>query len=37
MSIYDIKISNPQLPQMKEVEVPMLLVRPGLASFALNG
>jgi len=36
MSIYDVKISNPQLPQMGEVDVPMLLVRPGLVSLALN-
>lgn len=36
MSIYDVKITNPQLPQMRVVEVPMLVVRPGLASFALN-
>jgi hypothetical protein len=37
MSIYDVKISNPHLPQMREVEVPMLVVRPGLAGFAFNG
>ncbi len=36
MSIYDVKISNPQLPQMKEFEVPMLVVRPGQVVFALN-
>jgi hypothetical protein len=37
MSIYDVKISNPLLPQMGEVQVPMLLVRPGHVDFALNG
>jgi hypothetical protein len=36
MSIYDVKISNPQLPQMKEFEVPLLMVRPGQVIFALN-
>jgi hypothetical protein len=37
MSIYNVKISNPQLPQMGEVQVPMLVVRPGQVGFALNG
>jgi len=37
MSIYDVKISNPLLPQMGEVEVPMLVVRSGQVGFALNG
>jgi hypothetical protein len=37
MSIYDVKISNPYLPQMGEVRVPMLVVRPGQVGFALNG
>jgi len=37
MSIYDVKISNPQLPEMGEVQVPMLVVRPGQVGFALNG
>jgi hypothetical protein len=37
MSIYDVKISNPQLPQMGEVQVPMLVVRPGQVGFGLNG
>jgi hypothetical protein len=36
MSIYDVKVSNSQLSQMGEVLVPMLLVRPGQVSFALN-
>ena len=37
MSIYDVKISNPLLPQMGELQVPMLLVRPGQVGFALSG
>ncbi|MGZ6346559.1 MAG: hypothetical protein ACXWNC_03170, partial [Anaerolineales bacterium] len=37
MSIYDVKISNPQLTQFGEIQVPMLVVRPGLVDFALNG
>ena len=37
MSIYDVRISNPQLPQMGELQVPMLVVRPGQVSFALSG
>jgi hypothetical protein len=37
MSLYDAKISNPHLPQMGEVQVPMLVVRPGQVGFALNG
>ena len=36
MSIYEVKISNPLLPQMGELEVPMLVVRPGQVSFGLN-
>jgi hypothetical protein len=35
MSIYDVKISNPQLSQI-EVEVPMLVVRSAQVDFALN-
>ena len=37
MSIYNVKISNSQLPQMGEVQVPMLVVRPGQVGFGLNG
>jgi hypothetical protein len=37
MSIYNVKISNPLLPQMGEMQVPMLVVRPGQVGFALNG
>jgi hypothetical protein len=36
MSIYDVKISNPQFPQMGEIHVPMLVVRPGQVIFALK-
>jgi hypothetical protein len=36
MSLYDVKISNPYLPQMGEVQVPMLVVRPGQVGFALT-
>jgi hypothetical protein len=36
MSIYDVKISNPLLPQMGEMQVPMLLVRPGQVGFGLK-
>ena len=37
MSIYDVKITNPQLAQFGEIHVPMLVVRPGHVDFALNG
>jgi hypothetical protein len=37
MSIYDVNISNPLLPQIGEVKVPMLVIRPGHVDFALNG
>ncbi len=37
MSIYDVKITNPYLPQMGEIQVPLLLVRPTFVGFALNG
>jgi hypothetical protein len=36
MSIYTVKISSPYLPQMEEVQVPMLLVKPSKVNFALN-
>jgi len=35
MSIYNVRISNPLLPQMGEVQVPMLVVRPGQVGFGL--
>ncbi len=37
MSVYNVKISNPQLPQMGEMLVPMLVVRPGQVYFGLGG
>lgn len=37
MSIYEVRITNPLLPQMGEVHVPMMLVRPRQAGFALSG
>ena len=36
MSLYNVKITNPYLPQMGEISVPMLLVRPGQVSFGLQ-
>jgi hypothetical protein len=35
MSIYEAEISNPYLPQMPVISVPMLLVRPEQVSFAM--
>jgi hypothetical protein len=35
MSIYKVKITNPYLPQMGEVQVPMLVVRPSKVVFGL--
>jgi hypothetical protein len=35
ISAYDVKVSNPLLPRMGEVHVPMLIMRPDLVSFAL--
>jgi hypothetical protein len=37
LSVYDVKVTNPLLPQMGEVRVPMLVVRPGQVGFGLNG
>ena len=36
MSIYDVEVTNPYLPQMGVMRVPMLLVRPNQVSFALQ-
>jgi hypothetical protein len=36
MSIYEADISNPLLPQMANLAVPMLVVRPNHISFALD-
>jgi hypothetical protein len=37
MSIYNVTITNPLLAQFGEVQVPMLVIRPGHVNFALNG
>jgi hypothetical protein len=36
MSIYDVSISSPVLPQMGVLQVPMVIVRPLHVSFALE-
>jgi hypothetical protein len=36
MSLYDAVITNPYLPQMPPLQVPMLLVNPGHIAFAIN-
>jgi hypothetical protein len=36
MSIYDADISNPLLPQMGHLTVPMLLVRPSQVLFGMG-
>ncbi|RPJ26294.1 MAG: hypothetical protein EHM33_12055 [Chloroflexi bacterium] len=36
MSIYDVSISNPHLPQMAALQVPMALANPNHVSFALT-
>lgn len=35
MSVYDVSVSNPYLPQMAALQVPMMLVNPNHVSFAL--
>ncbi len=35
MSVYDISVSNPHLPQMAPLQVPMALVNPNRVVFAL--
>lgn len=35
MSVYDVSITNPYLPQMPALQVPMVLVNPGHISFGL--
>ncbi len=35
MSVYDVSISNPHLPQMAVLQVPMVLVSPSRVAFAL--
>jgi hypothetical protein len=36
MSVYDVSITNPYLPQMPPLQVPMLLVNPGHVAFGLG-
>src|SRR5512138_3883824 len=36
MSIYDVSVTNPYLPQMAVVQIPMILVSPNHVSFALT-
>ncbi|MGC1375411.1 MAG: hypothetical protein WA821_04255 [Anaerolineales bacterium] len=35
MSMYDAEITNPSLPQMPAIQVPMLLLNPGKVTFGL--
>lgn len=35
MSVYDVWITNPYLPQMPALQVPMMLVNPGHVAFGL--
>lgn len=35
MSMYEVEITNPSLPQMAAMRVPMLMVHPGQVTFAL--
>lgn len=37
MSIYDVSIANPYLPQMPPIQVPMVLVNPNHVAYGLNG
>ena len=36
MSIYDVEITSPLIPQMPAIRAPMLLVRPSMVSFVLG-
>ena len=36
MSVYDVWITNPYLPQMPALQVPMMLVNPGHVAFGLT-
>lgn len=36
MSVYDVSISNPSLPQMATIQVPMALVNPNRVAYAFN-
>lgn len=37
MSLYDVSITNPYLPQMPPLQVPMVLVNPNQVAFGLSG
>ncbi len=36
LSVYNVKMTNPNLPQMGELQVPMLLIRPTQVSFSFQ-
>jgi len=36
MSIYDVEVANPYLPQMQPIHVPMILINPKQVSLALE-
>lgn len=37
MSVYDVTVMNPYLPQMPPIQVPMTLINPSRVGFGLNG
>jgi hypothetical protein len=37
MSVYDVTVMNPYLPQMPQIQVPMTLINPSRVGFGLNG
>jgi hypothetical protein len=37
MSLYDVVITNPYLPQMPPMQVPMVLVNPSHVAFGVTG
>jgi hypothetical protein len=36
MSIYDVEVSNPSIPNMAAIKTPLMLVQPNLATFAVK-
>jgi len=36
MSLYDVEVSNPSIPNMAAIKAPMMLVQPNLATFAIK-
>jgi hypothetical protein len=36
MSIYEVEVSNPSLPNMAAIKAPMMLVQPSLVTFAIK-